>query len=1096
MFQYSELPFSTPLERISNALPMRILMALPDYVTEDPNSPLFDLTAALSTVLRSTDWEGAQRVFQPYYWAPGWLDTDLRALPHPHHNSVPGDMPATRVDVFPMRYGTGYAILHFTGGLTNAPGGGVEMDLGAGNHISTPDLATALQRRETRLLILQLLPSETFAMGLDLANTLVGREVPAVLVIQSHDRAELNEFFLRLYFNIAHDLRLVDVVAQTGVKYMSSIQAQLVACMNTANVLRLGDFREAVRIRLFEMLDEARRLRDDLRPLYLELTDSGSHSSSEIESLFRQTDSSLSMAEQDAQRALMNLDSIPQQWNHESEGIVPLSQVARAMQTVEQQVEDLAAQNRALRRRANEENGEQSDRYGSARDRESGTPLGPPHEAAIGPREESADDERRAEAQAEWLGGEADEAAAYPLPTATPLPLTEPEDVIDGEFTDDDFGQTQPEPRVLNADFAEADGGPLSSRQALKVGEFYDLEIDVGPRRTESIVAATPEAFFPFQALPPDLDGYPVDVVFVSDDFEPSMITTQMWVPRLGGRSSPIVDGFQQTPGPIRLRLRAPTVDTPPGKMAARAYGRLNLYYENNLLQSALVDAAVALQPQGLLPDDEVLTIGVDFVLTAIYEDLAALGSRAVHFDVQNDDGLHPVRVNLMMNSNGDGGHRIVVKGTAAEASPCALAGHTPYDPLAGSTILDVARDTLFDCYFARDAAGQISAAQRDGAPAFDSNNGKTRDYFRRDLAMLAIQGSRLFTLAFADVKMEGAGCTPVQWKRNLLAALKDSSIIQVTRVASASYVFPWALVYEHPLIDSERKDWRVCPVVDEEWAEDGRRHAPAGHSGTRCKYHDEPWHAKNIICPYGFWGLKHIIEEPQSIDGSSTVADVGRTVHYDDKLDVAVSITQDAAMVDKISKHLTSMASIPDIRYVSAQPATGWKALRPNLKAPEIVYFLCHGECDGSDPINSAYLSIGPRDSDPDHRIYAVGTLGGWLMDTVDGPDPDAWAARRPLVFINGCHTNGLHPGYIVSFASQFASLGACGVLGTEVRVPLSVATEVAELFFQKIAPPQRASVGEALRQIRWELANKGNLLGLAYSLYGLADLHVETEG
>ncbi len=65
--------------------------------------------------------------------------------------------------------------------------------------------------------------------------------------------------------------------------------------------------------------------------------------------------------------------------------------------------------------------------------------------------------------------------------------------------------------------------------------------------------------------------------------------------------------------------------------------------------------------------------------------------------------------------------------------------------------------------------------------------------------------------------------------------------------------------------------------------------------------------------------------------------------------------------------------------------------------------------------------------------------------------------------------------------------------MLGTEASVLLAVATEVAELMLAKLA--QGISVGQALYEIRWNLANKGNLLGLAYTLYGLADLHLMRE-
>jgi len=37
---------------------------------------------------------------------------------------------------------------------------------------------------------------------------------------------------------------------------------------------------------------------------------------------------------------------------------------------------------------------------------------------------------------------------------------------------------------------------------------------------------------------------------------------------------------------------------------------------------------------------------------------------------------------------------------------------------------------------------------------------------------------------------------------------------------------------------------------------------------------------------------------------------------------------------------------------------------------------------------------------------------------------------------------------------------------------------------------------IGEVLREMRWLLANKGSLLGLAYTLYAMADLHLSHKG
>ncbi len=78
-------------------------------------------------------------------------------------------------------------------------------------------------------------------------------------------------------------------------------------------------------------------------------------------------------------------------------------------------------------------------------------------------------------------------------------------------------------------------------------------------------------------------------------------------------------------------------------------------------------------------------------------------------------------------------------------------------------------------------------------------------------------------------------------------------------------------------------------------------------------------------------------------------------------------------------------------------------------------------------------------------------------------------------------------------SIRTSFNYAGASGLLGTEVSVQPSVAFEVAERLLEKIL--HKVPIGQAMYETRWELANKGNLLGLAYTMYSLADLHIVPE-
>jgi hypothetical protein len=101
-----------------------------------------------------------------------------------------------------------------------------------------------------------------------------------------------------------------------------------------------------------------------------------------------------------------------------------------------------------------------------------------------------------------------------------------------------------------------------------------------------------------------------------------------------------------------------------------------------------------------------------------------------------------------------------------------------------------------------------------------------------------------------------------------------------------------------------------------------------------------------------------------------------------------------------------------------------------------------------------------------------------------------DHWRITSPLVFINGCHTAELSPELLTNFVDTFSMVRAGGVIGTEIAVDQALAAEVAETFFRSFA--RNETVGKAIRLTRLELLRKGNLLGLCYTPYCLAELRL----
>jgi hypothetical protein len=632
-------------------------------------------------------------------------------------------------------------------------------------------------------------------------------------------------------------------------------------------------------------------------------------------------------------------------------------------------------------------------------------------------------------------------------------------------------------PRVLNANVAEPETGRvLDPTDALIVGRRYELLVDVGPRWSEIRSLVRGSGLFPERALPPGAEGHELDLVLVGEHLEQDLVTARIWLPAERGRSYPVEnDRRLDRPRPIALPFNPAVrtewaLDPDVGSPMPPVRGRLSVYFRGTLLQSAVVTARLA-SADGPSPPGE-NRVDVDFAITGTFQDLAAeFGRRQLTLGGRLQGGL-PVGASIALNDDGAGGHRLVIA-CGPEGSDSLLAGWVPYNPVAASDLLRQARADLLECFYQGE-----EAARRVG---LDRDNGKGYDEFRFDLKRLALRGRDLYAVATAQARSDQGGDAR-DFSAGLRKALAEPRVIQVGRTLLAEYAFPWALIYDIPLAGPR---YLFCKVV-KDWEQGGRRR---GGGGATCPHKNEPWHRENIFCPYGFWGLRHVVEQPLTIvdtrTGALDVRNAPREVRRrDQRLDVGVAVTADSALdAGRMRDHLARLSGIHPCRLTPAPPATDVDGVRAMLPDTSVVYFLCHGEVDDR---RKAYLGIGPRDGHVNHRIYAR-MVQDWA-DTDVPPNLSGWREARPLVIINGCHTTSLSPEEVLSFVSAFGFARASGVLGTEVAVLLEVAVEFAELFLERVAAGE--TVGDSLYAARWALADKGNLLGLAYSLFSRADL------
>lgn len=452
---------------------------------------------------------------------------------------------------------------------------------------------------------------------------------------------------------------------------------------------------------------------------------------------------------------------------------------------------------------------------------------------------------------------------------------------------------------------------------------------------------------------------------------------------------------------------------------------RVTLYHRNNAVQSARIDFDV--ERRGRRTGH--IKGMVDYSLTD---------------DVARSIELPERRLNVLTNDGPSGTHKIVVNNG---------------DRAIAVTVSDQQATTVLTAI--RKRLTEITLGAKGNKSQYDDQNRKPAAGFITDLRRMALSGAQLWQAVVPDVAD----------RAYLREHLAERAKIQITR---ATYtVFPWALIYDIPRDPEE--DGELCPLL-EDW---DTRSAELRDYPARCPAEES--HGLNVICPYGFWGFRHLIEQPPSVRTgilrtSIKVVEPAQAV-------AARSLALNPALT---TTHFTDLAACfaGQFRLV---PCDDRAALETALADPQLplAYFYCHGRTEMQADVVTPYLEIGQ-----DTRI-APGSLGAW--HEAGGWGSAHWSETAPLVFINGCETAALQPSDVVSFVDAFAGLHAAGVIGTEISVSQRVAGEVALNFYRHFVGSAGASVGTALYRTRIDLLRKGNIAGLVYTPFCSMDLTLE---
>ncbi len=509
----------------------------------------------------------------------------------------------------------------------------------------------------------------------------------------------------------------------------------------------------------------------------------------------------------------------------------------------------------------------------------------------------------------------------------------------------------------------------VPQKMQLGTSRNYDLRLDIGPLSAVSVVTNT--VVFPVDLLPRSDDGYWLEVIAASDEFSIEPGPYSLFLPNTGPSwVCNCAPGGEHSCDQHSRRDHLFIPIKVPDK-SGTAHVRIAFYFSKNLIQSQLLTAEVADEPQ--------LGSGysslIDYSLTASLRDVSFLPQRSV---------------NIMTNADSASAHQLVINSGLNEA--------IIFNPTEGKvkSALEAARKALSDMHF-KVFGGELGASLQ-YENLYDQNNSKPKKKFIEDLKSLAPLGYKLYDAMLYDKDQ----------REELKEYLKQADAkIQVSRPKGSDLTFPWALMYEIPLVADQRQH-KICRILDE-W-----NGTPFSGEPNLCPYEAE--HQINTICPFGFWGFRYVIEQPPSMPSDRKLPDKIPTGSGPMEIVVARSIKLD---MELSKSHLESIRkNLPTFSLVDCQTSSECCSSlgEPDL---ELVYFYCHGRRDEQ---KQPYLEIGIEDK------ISPADIGAW--DSSLWPK-NHWRKTAPLVFINGCHTTELTPDLLVNFVDDFVGNYAAGVIG-----------------------------------------------------------------
>jgi hypothetical protein len=462
---------------------------------------------------------------------------------------------------------------------------------------------------------------------------------------------------------------------------------------------------------------------------------------------------------------------------------------------------------------------------------------------------------------------------------------------------------------------------------------------------------------------------------------------------------------------------------------------RCNIYYQQNLIQSRLVTMHVAAAPA----DSQLaLTSKLDYNLSH------SLNGRQLQSMGEN-------RLSILLNENRNGTHGLRFFGANNKdaANPTFKNDAILSESALQNLIVD-ARKAL------RKIAWGGDGEKYDGQ-AYRYQNGPPKE-FHNDLVLLAKAGFRFY----AGLIKELAGGRSN--KEKLKEMMLTSGQVQIAAKQSSRLVVPAAFFYDYPLdANLAPSEYKICEGFTAALAADEPLETAVCFQGN-CPSHD----ALDAVCPSGFWGFRHELGLPRHI---ANAPDAPVAMKVADKVEFTIGVCTDPAF--KARKGHEDALQKLGVTWHHADTRDETLAIMKDT-SPHVMYFYCHGGFSGSVP----YIRVG---NPKEERVITADNLDAYGI---------YWEERRPLVFINGCHTTALEPDSAIDFVTAFIEeSAAAGVIGTEITIFEPIAVAFGEECLRRFLV-EREPIGTAVRGARLHMLKQKNPLGLVYIPYVIPTL------